>query len=601
VKSRSLASWTAAILLALAACAPIPQAPAPQTAPPPPTADQRFEALAKRYLDEMPALWPVEATQLGDHRFDARLNDVGVAGHAARADFARRFLEALEAIDRTRLTRENQVDAALLRGRLRQILWEHDELQDWRWNPLIYTALAGDAVYSLGAREFAPWPERARSLESRLTELPRMLAQVREVLDPARVPKIHAETAVKQNGGVISLIDEVVTPQLAQLPEGEQASVQAAIDRAKSAVSQHQIWLEKRLLPEAKGDFRIGAELYDAKLRLALDSPLSREEIRQRAEEELARVRAQMYELARGVLHGRRGAPARPEEPSAAQQQRAIAAALELAYADRPAREEVFDFARRAFEETLAFVREKDFVTVYDDPIEIIPMPEFQRGVALAYCDPPGPLARGLETFYAISPIPEDWTKKQVDSFLREYNRRSIHELTIHEAAPGHYLQFTHANRHPSTLRAVLWSGTFVEGWAMYGERVMIEQGYMDRDPLMQLVHLKWYLRAIANALLDQGVHVDGMTREEAMTLMTRDTFQEEREAAGKWVRAQLTSAQLPTYFVGFQEHLELREEASQRAGASFDLKGHHDRVLSFGSPPVRHVRALMFGLPIEE
>jgi uncharacterized protein (DUF885 family) len=114
-------------------------------------------------------------------------------------------------------------------------------------------------------------------------------------------------------------------------------------------------------------------------------------------------------------------------------------------------------------------------------------------------------------------------------------------------------------------------------------------------------VHLKWYLRAIANALLDQGVHVDGMTREEAMTLMTRDTFQEEREAAGKWVRAQLTSAQLPTYFVGFQEHLELREEASQRAGASFDLKGHHDRVLSFGSPPVRHVRALMFGLPIEE
>jgi uncharacterized protein (DUF885 family) len=261
----------------------------------------------------------------------------------------------------------------------------------------------------------------------------------------------------------------------------------------------------------------------------------------------------------------------------------------------------VFDVTRKTYDAALAFVRAKDFVTVYDDPLDIIPMPEFQRGVALAYCDSPGPLDKGLKTFYAIAPIPEEWNDTQVKSYLREYNTRSINNLTIHEAMPGHYLQLMHSNRYDSPLRAVLQSGTFIEGWAVYGERLMVEQGYMDGDPLMHLIQLKWYLRTVSNAILDQAVHVDGMSREDAMRLMTHDTFQEEREAAAKWTRVRLTSAQLPTYFVGVQEHLALREEAKRRWGARFTLKEYHDKVLSYGSPPVRYVRDLIFDLPIGE
>jgi uncharacterized protein (DUF885 family) len=246
-------------------------------------------------------------------------------------------------------------------------------------------------------------------------------------------------------------------------------------------------------------------------------------------------------------------------------------------------------------------VREKDLVTLYPDPLEIIPMPQFQRGVALAFCDAPGPLDRGLTTFYAVAPIPQDWSDAQVHSYLREYNTRAIHELTIHEAMPGHYVQLAHADRYPSTLRAVLQSNTFIEGWAVYGERLMREQGYMNSDPLMQLVQLKWYLRSVANALLDQGVHVDHMSREAAMRLMVHDTFQEQSEADAKWVRVELSSAQLPTYFVGVQEHLALRDEALRRWGGSFTLKRYHDAVLSYGSPPVKYVRALLFDLPIPE
>jgi uncharacterized protein (DUF885 family) len=233
-----------------------------------------------------------------------------------------------------------------------------------------------------------------------------------------------------------------------------------------------------------------------------------------------------------------------------------------------------------------------------DDPLEIIAMPAFKQGVALAYCDSPGPLEKNQKTFYAVSPIPAAWTRAQTDSFLREYNTRSVRNLTVHEAMPGHYLQLAHSNRYPSTLRALLSSGPFIEGWAVYTEGMMLDEGYHADDPLMRLIQLKWYLRVVINALLDQAVHVDGMQRAAAMKLMTETGFQEEREAAGKWTRAQLTSAQLPTYFVGSQEHFALRAEAERRGG--FNLRQYHDKVLSFGSPPVRYVRALMFDLPIE-
>ena len=310
-------------------------------------------------------------------------------------------------------------------------------------------------------------------------------------------------------------------------------------------------------------------------------------------------TRARMYEIARQVLQGRDGALALPVKPAPAEQQAAIKAALDLANAERTPRDGVVDYARQALRETTEFVRAKNFVTVPDAPVEIIVMPEFQRGFAVAYCDSPGPLDKGQRTFFAVSPIPDDWTDAQVESFLREYNTRSIANLTIHEAMPGHYLQLAHSNRYPSTLRALLGSGPFIEGWAVYTERVMQEQGFRGGDPLMQLVRLKWYLRSITNAIMDSAIHVDGMTREEAMQLMVDTGFQEEREAAGKWVRAQLSSAQLSTYFVGYQEHSDLRAAAEKRTGDKFDLKAYHDQVLSYGSPPVRLVRALMFDEPI--
>jgi len=383
------------------------------------------------------------------------------------------------------------------------------------------------------------------------------------------------------------------------LTPATRARLLAAIETAKDAVAVHQTWLEEELLPKAAGDFRVGAELYDRKLAFALNSPLSRKEIKARAENEYESVRNQMYEVAKEVYLQSHPLTTFPDTADESYKQVIIRAALEKAYQQLPPRDGIVDVARQQLQQVTDFVIEKNIVTMPDEPVQIIIMPEFRRGVTLAYLDPPGPLDKDQAAFYAVAPLPEEWTEEQINSFLREYNTYSLQDLTIHEGVPGHYLQLALSNRYPSTLRAVLYSGPFVEGWAVYAERVMIDAGYLNHDPLMRLINLKWYLRVVTNAIIDSAIHVDGMTRDQAIKLMIEGGFQEEREAAGKWVRAQLTSAQLSTYFVGYQEHIEMRAAVEKDWGEEFTLRRYHDQALSYGSPAVKYVRALILDQPI--
>ncbi len=565
------------------------------------SADTRFEELATDYVDEMPALSPVGATQIGDHRFDDQLDDVSAGSRAAEAAFIRRYQSRLAGIDRGQLTPANQVDFALLSHQLESNLWELEELKPWAWNPLRYTGLTGGAIYSLVARDFAPLEKRLTHVTARLEGMPRLLEQVRATLVPKLVPEVYAQTAVRQNRGLLSILDYMVKPHLDVLSEDQRKRLESAISTATQAVESHQTWLEEELLPNAAGDFRAGAERYDRKLAFSLHTPLSRTELKKRSEAEFDRIRDEMYRVSRTIYLKQYPLAELPDEPDEALKQVVIRAALEVAYRDRPQKGEIVATAKAQLQQATDFVRRHELVTVPDDPVEVIIMPEFARGVSIAYCDSPGPLDTGQKTFYAISPIPESWTDEQTLSFLREYNVYSMQDLTVHEAMPGHYLQLAHSGRYPSTLRAVLQSGTFIEGWAVYAEQLMVDAGYNGDDPRQKLIALKWLLRSVTNALMDQAIHVEGMTRDQAMKLMVEGGFQEEREAALKWTRAQLGFTQLSTYLVGYLEHRDLRREVEATWGDSFEPKTYHDRLLSFGSPPVQFVRALLLDLPIPE
>jgi uncharacterized protein (DUF885 family) len=413
------------------------------------------------------------------------------------------------------------------------------------------------------------------------------------------VPAPHADTYAKQNKGLKSIVGEMIDPHKGKLSPDKRTRLEAAIAAYNAAVDEHQIWIEKTLVPAAKADFRAGAATFDKKLEFTLQSNLTRTEIRRRADAAVIACRKQMYEVSRKALAGKPNAPQMPDAPSPAQQQAVIKAALELAAADRPARDKLVEVTTGVVEVARQFVKAHDLITLPAGPVRVILMPEFQRGFSVAYCDSPGPLDKNLDTFYAVSPIPANWTEEQTTSFLREYSTRGITDIGVHEAMPGHYVQLFHSNSYPSVLRAILGSGSFIEGWAVYAEQMMVDQGFKADDPLYKLVQLKIQLRAICNAIIDQAIHVDGMTEAQMMKLLTETAFQEEREAAGKWRRAQLSVTQLSTYFVGYAEHLETRAEAEKRQGPAFNLKKYHDGILAFGSPPMRYARALYFNDPI--
>ncbi len=579
------------VIAAFGATALVPFAPA--HAQDPTRADRAFEALAARWLDRSMRISPVSATGIGDHRFDERVDDVSAAGRAASVRFSRETLSALEGIDRNQLSRANQVDYALLANNLRAGIWRSETLQMWAWNPLSYQSIAGGALYNLMAREFAPMARRLESATARLERLPALFAQARSQIQPARVPAPHAETYAAQNRGLKSIVSGMILPHAGELSAAKRRRLERAAEAFNAAVDEHQAWIESTLVPQARGEFRVGAEVFDTQLAFTLQSDLTRADIRQRADAAVIAVRAEMYRISKLALAGHAGAPETPDAPTEAQQQAAIRAALDLAADDRPAPDQLVAVATAGVAEADAFLHAREIITMPPEPVRVILMPEFQRGFAVAYLDAPGPLERDLGSFYAVSPIPDGWSEEQTTSFLREYNNRGILDIAVHESSPGHYVQLWHANAYPSTLRAVLSSGSFVEGWAVYAEELMIQQGFRAGDHLYHLSQLKVLLRTITNSIIDQAIHVDGMREEEMMHLLVHTAFQEEREAAGKWRRAQLSFTQLSTYFVGYQEHLETRAHA--QAHADFDLKRYHDRLLSFGSPPMRYARALLF------
>lgn len=551
-------------------------------------ADTAFEAAAKAFIEDYLRLNPEEATDLGDHRYDDRLRDYSQQATTGAIATWQKHLAALDRIDAAQLTGPNRIDARIMRVNLESMLFELTDIRSREWNPLSYNASLASGIYQLTSRDFAPAEQRLRSALGRLNALPGVIAQIKATL--RNPPRVHTETAIQQTTGGISLVRTGLDPLLAQAP-AMKAQVGPAQQRAIAALEDYKAWLEKDVLPNARGEFRLGADRFRKKLRYVLDSELTPEQIYERCERELAATTDAMYATALPLFKRHF-----PDQSAAEQQDRArvIKAVLDKLAERRVNDDTVVDRCKELVRLTTDFVRAKDLITVPAAPLKVIVLPEFQRGVAIAYCQPPGALEPDGETFFAVSPTPKDWTEARRTSFFREYNDYMLHDLTIHEAMPGHYLQLAHSNafKAPTLLRAIFWSGTFVEGWAVYTERVMADHGF--GGPEVKLQQLKMRLRAIINAIIDQKVHMGMMAEKEAIDLMTQRGFQEEGEASGKWRRVVQTSTQLSTYFVGAIEHDDLRADAEKKAGSGFQLKKYHDTVLSFGSPPVKYVRQEM-------
>ena len=591
----------------------------------------RFGDRVDAFLDEFFHLYPVAATAMGMHAVDGEWPSLGAAGRTARLDFTDRWEIELRGFADGALTPDERIDRDLLRSELAELRFDETELREEAWDALGYVYLIGGGLFPLLAREFAALEVRLNSVAARLEGVPALLAAARAELGsfPARPPsRLHTEMAIKQLPGVAALAEDAVAQAVAAADSPGVAAVlphlRAAADAASESIEGFGAWLSSDLLPRSSGEGRLGAELFAQKLRHTFRSDITTDAIMAQARVEYEAVRGEMIRISREIwdrwVPGEPMPSLRTEGSQDAVDSRTVAMVTAAIGRAHHSAAELVEYCRESYRGIVEFCRSHDVITVPDEPLEIDWTPPFLREFAGAMLDAPGPLDKGQKAFYFMTPLPDDWTADQVNSYLAEENDRQIDLTTIHEGTPGHYLQLVYSNRCPSLVRAVFGSGAFVEGWAVYVTQVMMDLGFHADDPALMLIHWKFYLRAITNAMIDIGIHTAAMTESAAMHLMVVGGFQEESEARKKWDRARLTATQLSTYFVGSMEMWKLERERRLRAALAsgdgrgvaavpdprvvggfgetpgFSYREHLESVIAHGSPPIPVISRILLG-----
>ncbi len=537
-----------------------------------------FDKLTSDFVYGSLALSPSNATQAGYHihngvALDGLLDDYSAAGIQASRDFYTEMQSRVSLLDPKTLDKEQSADADIMKNNIGLSLLELNSIQSFKHNPTVYVELAGNALFECYMLNYAPVEKRFGDIASRLEKMPALFEQAKANLTDA--PEVWNRVAREENQGNIDLIDKTLR---AAAPEAQKARYNQAAGTAIAALRDFNKFL-KDDLSKKPGDWRLGKEKYAKKFEYVLAVGKSPEQLLAEAETQLQATRAEMTRLA---------APKTVEQ------------ALNEIAKEHATPATYMDEARKTLAQATAFVTEKGLVTLPTRAnLQVTETPEFIRGIyAVGGFNPAPALEPQLGAFYWVTPIPKTWTKERIESKLREYNRFGLQQLTIHEAMPGHYVQFEYADdvqpQSRRVLRDVYGSGPYVEGWAFYTQQMMSDEGYMAGQPGMRLTMLKQMLRGIANTILDVRLQTMGMTDQQALDLMIKDTYQEKEEATAKLQRAQLSSCQLPTYFAGWKGWLDTREQFRKEQGSAYTLRNFHDRALREGAVPLSVLGGLL-------
>ena len=556
-----------ALLACLAACN---QAPAP--------APQDSEKLTQDFIYGTLALSPVSATAAGYHQhnggvLDDLLDDYSAAGLEQQRGFCKGIQDRARAMDAARLDKEQNADLDIVKSNTGLCLLELNTIQSFKHNPTVYVELVGTALFTPYMLNYAPVEQRFDQITHRLEKVPTLFEQAKANLTDA--PEVWNRVAREENDGNIDLIDKTLR---AAAPASKKAAYSAAAEKALAAARDFNAFLKDKLSAKTS-DWRLGKEVYAQKFALVLASGRTPKQLLAAAEDDLKTVRAEMAKLA---------AP------------QTVAQALDAAARQHPTRDNYMPAAKKMLTEATAFVKQKDLLTLpVRSNLQVVETPEFLRGIyGVGGFNPAPALEPQLGAFYWITPLPKSWSAARAESKLREYNDYGLQELTIHEAMPGHYVQFEYANDVqpvPRRLLRTIFSNTpYVEGWGVYAQQLMSDAGYLDNSKGLRLTFDKQILRVLANTILDVRLQTMGMTDQQALDLMIKDTFQEKEEATAKLQRAQLSSCQLPTYFVGWRGWLDVREGYKKAKGTAFSLKDFHERALKESGVPLPALAGLL-------
>ena len=554
-------------------------------------ADARLSVRFQEWLDDQCKRHPMFATYLGNHDYDHLLDDLSPEARAEDLQNDKKVLvELQQQLDLKSLSRNAQIDLEIWQHFLEYRIWQATNSNDFANDPRVYLTYASDSVFTLLTQSTLPKHRNVENAAKRIAKIPSVVQAAKQSI--GKPPKILTEIAIKRTDGAIAFYESDIfklaeeSPQLSPLQGPSRSAVASLKDYKK--------FLEEDVLPRSSGDWRIGKDKFAKKLELELDAGLTADEVIQAANSEADRVEQEMYYVAKQLWHTLFVGQALPPDDQQGRRDTIRKVLGELGK-EHGKPETLVKDAQQTVEAIKAMIVQKKILTLPDpDQCDIIEMPEFQRGFSAAYLNPAPALDPNAKSLYAISPPPTDWPTERQEAFFKEYNKYMLQILTIHEAYPGHYVQLDYSNRVRSPIRKILSSGVFAEGWAVYTEQMMLDQGYGNGDLALRLHQLKFYLRAVLNAILDYSVHCTPMTDEQAMELLVGRGYQTEAEAYGKVQRAKQSSCQLSTYFVGRTAFYRLRQSVQRARGENFNLQEFHEQVLNCGTIPVKYLPELV-------
>jgi uncharacterized protein (DUF885 family) len=570
---------------------PAPKAAVPVAAATPQNRNDRYmDSLSMQFVTALWRIDPEDGIYVGKFDAAAKLTIPDTATRAKKLAFIDEWLDKFGKLNADKLSPNQRTDLAVLLNKLNYERWQLTTFREFEWNPADYNvAQTFDLILNT---EYAAKAQRLRTILKRLADVPAYYqAAQASIVNPTHE---HTQLAIQQAPGtLVVLADLGKAAQESILSPQEKAIFAQRIANAGTAVV---AWVDfltdldkSQVQMQRARSFRIGKDLYEQKFAFEIQSANTGEQTYRKALAARDELLTRMDGLADQLWDKTMGGTAKP-----ADRYKKIGMVIDKLSLQHTTPANFLPEIRRQIPQLQDYVIRNDLVTIDPSkPLVVRETPLYQRGVAGASIDAPGPYRPKDKTYYNVTPL-DGLTPEQAESSLREYNNWMLQILNIHEAIPGHYTQLMNANRSPSLVKALFGNGAMVEGWAVYGERMMLESGYGDNAPELWLMWCKWNLRSVSNTILDYSVHVLGMTREQALDLLVRQAFQTPQEAAEKWKRAQLSSVQLTSYFSGYSDIMELRERRKEQLGDRFNLKQFHDQFLGYGNAPVKIIGQLM-------
>ncbi len=548
--------------------------------------DQHFDSYKNSFIEKLWKVYPVWAASQGYHNYDSILIVPSEASRALENEFAKANLDSLKSYDLQKLSSNNKTDYYLIENQLNELIWNNTSYKSFEWNPSDYNVVSGIAELLNG--NYAKLDVRLMGIYGRLKSTPAYYESARKYLK--NPTKEHTQLGIEQNLNSVSVLEKDLldSVKISGLSESVKKEFETSIVNSAKAVRDYAEWL-KTMKNDTPRSFHLGKDLFEAKFRFDIQSRFTSEEIYERALKRKDELHAEMARISKSLWKKYMGSEKMPAEDLEITRSVLEKIALQHVKADS------FQVTiERQIPVLVDFIKKKNLIFIDSTkPLVIRKEPAYMAGVAGASINAPGPYDKNGNTYYNVGSL-SGWAPDRAESYLREYNNYILQILCIHEAIPGHYTQLVYSNQSPSLIKSLFGNGAMVEGWAVYTERMMIESGYGNNEPEMWLMYYKWHLRTVCNTILDYSVHALGMEKEDAMKLLTSEAFQQKAEAEGKWRRVSLTQVQLCSYFTGFTEIYDFREELKKKMGDQFNLKAFHEKFLSYGSAPVKYIRELM-------